>query len=624
MCKERLQRLTGLGVWVIIAVAVVCAGCRDAADSARRVGAGEPAAVSRGHASSDPAGGVTLTLDTPFEVLTRDAAGSPWRYLAGIGTDGGSVRIPACEAWCACIGTVEGSRLSDATAEALQVAGVTHLVLGRHEWVGDWTLKRVSRLKRLRGLRFYGGDALTDEGMAYLKSLPRLRVLDVYLDDEVTQRGMAHLGALSGLRHLRLETGYLTAGKLRQLKGLTGLRRLDLLASPSREAKETWTGSELEPLSAMKHLRHLCLPRALLGDAGLRPLSGCASLETLAITSNARGHTSTPATLIGADGVAALRRLGQLRSLRLDECRIAGAARHAFESLSLRELRLVRCTISPSTLAAVGHMRTLRKLSLEGTSVTDAQLVHLKPLGQLRWLDLSKCNALTGAGLSHLKEMSGLRTLWLDDCTELADAAMAHAVELSGLRRISVRDCDGLTDAGFAHVSNMNGLREIYLSDCDGLSDVGLAQVARVSTLHTMHIVDCARLTAVGLIPLASMDSLETLAIGGKAGPSLEDLGHLEATPRRLRKLRVDRAELSERAVATLEDLPAVRELMLWCCKITDAQLVHFYGLRRLRIIDLELSSEVTPTGLTALCRALPDCAVRISQPFPPYAWDSH
>ncbi len=617
MYKTRLKRLSGLVVLVWIAGSLVCAGCHDARDPAQRVGAGGAGAASAGVASSAPAGGVTVTLDIPFEVLTRDAAGSPWRYLAGIGTDGGSVRIPPCEAWCACIGTVAGSRLSDATAEALQAAGVTHLVLGRYEWFADRTLKRVSRLKRLRGLRFYGGDELTDKGLSYLKSLRRLRVLDVYLDDEVTQEGMAHLGTLSGLRHLTLDTGYLTAGKLRQLKGMTGLRRLDLYASLSEEAKVTWTGSELESLAAMKHLRTLSLPRALLGDAGLRPLSGCASLETLKITSNAWGHTSTPATLIRGDDVAALQRLGQLRSLRLDECRIAGAAQRQFEALPLRELRLVRCPISTSMLAAVGRMRTLRNLSLDGTSVTDEQLVHLKPLCNLRRLDLSASSELTGAGLSHLKGMTGLRTLCLDDCTELADVAMAHAGELTGLRRMSVRDCDGLTDAGFAPVSNMNGLREIYLSYCDGLSDVGLAHVARVSTLRTIDIADCPRLTAAGLAPLASMGSLETLAIGG-TGPSLEDLGHLEATPRRLWKLEVGSAELSERAVAALEDLPALRELMLWGCDITDAQLMHLYGLRRLRIIDMGAICEVTPTGLTGLCRALPDCAVRMSQPFPP------
>jgi hypothetical protein len=75
--------------------------------------------------------------------------------------------------------------------------------------------------------------------------------------------------------------------------------------------------------------------------------------------------------------------------------------------------------LSDATLASLGALTHLERLSLPHTSVDDAGLAHLERLRHLEELHLNKTH-VTDAGLIHLKGMSGLRRLsfWYMSVTE--------------------------------------------------------------------------------------------------------------------------------------------------------------------------------------------------------------
>ena len=66
------------------------------------------------------------------------------------------------------------------------------------------------------------------------------------------------------------------------------------------------------------------------------------------------------------------------------------------------------------------HFRTVLGFNLKGTQVTDAGLVHLKGLTNLKEMHLSRTQ-VTDAGLVHLKGLTNLEWLYLSDA-QLAGA----------------------------------------------------------------------------------------------------------------------------------------------------------------------------------------------------------
>lgn len=105
---------------------------------------------------------------------------------------------------------------------------------------------------------------------------------------------------------------------------------------------------------------------------------------------------------------------------------------------------------SDADLASISCLRSLQWLSIWGPAartgatrdsaegnVTDAGLVHLRELSQLRYLDL-RSTRMTDAGLIHLNGMASLEELYLPEGVEVADNGAEMARRLPTLRVIGV------------------------------------------------------------------------------------------------------------------------------------------------------------------------------------------
>ena len=153
------------------------------------------------------------------------------------------------------------------------------------------------------------------------------------------------------------------------------------------------------------------------------------------------------------------------------------------------------------------------RVNLSGTKVTDAGLVHLKGLTNLRWLDLGDTN-VTDAGLVHLKGLTKLERLdlWstkvsatgfkelqkaLPNCQIRVSAAVRYdlppgeklkavidieklggSVRLDEKRpgkpvvRVDLNDTE-VTDAGLVHLKELANLEQLFLGGRN-ITDAGL------------------------------------------------------------------------------------------------------------------------------------------------------
>ncbi|MBM4041704.1 MAG: hypothetical protein FJ290_24665 [Planctomycetes bacterium] len=78
---------------------------------------------------------------------------------------------------------------------------------------------------------------------------------------------------------------------------------------------------------------------------------------------------------------------------------------------------------------------------------SDGDLVHVKELKALRWLDLFGTR-VTDAGLAHLTDLTGLESLNLTS-TQVTDAGLTYLKEFKGLRELRLM-VTKVTDAGLA------------------------------------------------------------------------------------------------------------------------------------------------------------------------------
>ena len=117
----------------------------------------------------------------------------------------------------------------------------------------------------------------------------------------------------------------------------------------------------------------------------------------------------------------------------------------------------------------------IMEISLSGTPVTDAGLVHLKGLTKLETLWLGSTQ-ITDGGLIHLTGLTKLKNLGLWDAS-VTDAGL---VQLKGLTKLERLNLEGtqITDAGLEHLTGLTKLETLWLDDTQ-VTDTGVAELKK-------------------------------------------------------------------------------------------------------------------------------------------------
>src|SRR5918992_4785044 len=154
---------------------------------------------------------------------------------------------------------------------------------------------------------------------------------------------------------------------------------------------------------------------------------------------------------------------------------------------------------------------TIVEASLERTWATDNDIDFIVDLKTIKKLDLS-FTYVTDKGIKKLQQLPQLEDLTLDTAEFLTDASMAHLRANRALRRLVVRGVD-ITDAGMPYIGEMSGLRSLDIS-YTMLGDVGLEHLPNLSELEHLKIGG-NMITGLNLNFLKLLPKLKSLSLRG-------------------------------------------------------------------------------------------------------------
>jgi len=149
-------------------------------------------------------------------------------------------------------------------------------------------------------------------------------------------------------------------------------------------------------------------------------------------------------------------------------------------------------------------------VSFSQSWATDADLVYLTALPEVRSLYFFECNAVTEKGLAHLKDAVGLeeleicesgvksaeplqyltnlQSLELSTLEDFDEQSLRHLRPLKHLQKLIIRFVDNLTDAALPHIAALESLEQLELSEIKEFSDEGLEQLARLNNLKVLQL----------------------------------------------------------------------------------------------------------------------------------------
>ena len=324
----------------------------------------------------------------------------------------------------------------DALAELVKAPGLRELRLA-HCRLGSWRppLKPADPRSAGPGL---GADltSVPVVSLRWLTELPRLEVLDLS-DNLIGDADVAVLAGIKTLRTLRLSGNHLSPASLDALARLPGLEVL-ALDVPVSDATVT-------KAAALKKLRALTLIGPYEGTrltrAGFAALGGLRELRSLVLST---GEAEEP----DWRDLAGLEELG-LHVAAKDRWPGAGLC-------ALTRLRKLHTgTVQAKALAALEGLECL------WVPLGDADLKYLKGMKRLQTL-----NGVvpSEAGIAELVEMKSLRKLTLR-VTKITDSGVKLLTQLPHLEDLDIGCNDGVTEVGLRTLAGCPSLRRLSL-DC--------------------------------------------------------------------------------------------------------------------------------------------------------------
>ena len=231
--------------------------------------------------------------------------------------------------------------------------------------LSDEGLDHISRMTALEELTLQGGDAITDQGFAYLARLRHLRKLSLPVDSRnVTNEGWAHLTKLTELRHLSLR-------------------------HYGKDCRVT-----LSAVSAFNVLTNLevLLIAGVIQDNSVLDISALTNLDNLTLVSKLRGEGLHDQDLACLAGLTKLRWLQGIRG------------------------------VSDAGLAHLSGLTRMERLNIAGDGITEAGLAHLANMKSMDLLGVT--GHFTEQGLSYLEKLPALRYLTVNGLEGVSEARL--------------------------------------------------------------------------------------------------------------------------------------------------------------------------------------------------------
>jgi len=370
-------------------------------------------------------------------------------------------------------------------AELANLPCLERLCLWGTSPISDRHIKYMEGLTQLKSLTLWGGtcNSLTDASLASIGKLKNLE--ELYFIRTIPRFTLAGAARLKDLKNLKkVDFGHAWSGREGMYYGDEVVRQLTAL--PNLESIKGLSYLSSEGMKTLARFRNLkCLHVSLKdhqqgyrGPTGVSHLSGLDSLEELFLTAFGQSlsdldmthleclkylkYLSVFGSIKGRSvtdrGMASISKLGQLEHLNL---MMTGLTKNGLNQLSgLTNLQTLNVTVmaDPDAMRTADEVRldlsaltNLRKLSLSGLSLQDADLVSLAGLHHLESLNLG--DTFTEEGLWRLRDLSELKRLSISGISCVAGDRLGDLGGLTKLEDLVLRG--RITNAALGRLASL-------------------------------------------------------------------------------------------------------------------------------------------------------------------------
>jgi internalin A len=296
----------------------------------------------------------------------------------------------------------------------------------------------------------------------------------------------------------------------------------------------------------------------------------------------------------------------------------------------ITEVSLARTNATDDDVAFVAQIKTLKRVDLSFTYVTDLGVKELRGLRQLEDLDLETAEALTDAAMNYVREIPTLKRLKVRG-VDITDAGMPAIGHMTGLVALDLSHTM-IEDVGLEVLPSLGQLEELKIGGnmITGLNLNFLKLLPKLKRLslngaQRRNAGACwtPRITDLDLDTIALLSGLEELDLGigiglgrgGKpaapgggncrltGGLQITDLGATKlAKLKNLKRLNLSGAKLTPASLKVLAGLPLERLNLYACETLDDSAAAVLMEMPSLTLIDLSYTS-VTDKGLKQLAK---------------------
>ncbi|MFN6189632.1 MAG: hypothetical protein ACK54F_08115 [Planctomycetia bacterium] len=288
-----------------------------------------------------------------------------------------------------------------------------------------------------------------------------------------------------------------------------------------------------------------------LDDAMVGRLTGLGHLETLALTNSAITDVGVETIVQSFPGLVELDLSSNTNMTGAALKKIAGLA-------TLERLTLLQNRFNDLNLRRLSKMPQLRSLDLRGNmEAGDMTLAAVGKLPQLTALK-HRSTAVTDAGLADLAASPSLESLLMQDFA-ITNAAGPHLAKLSKLSSLEIFRCPGFGSEGVLALAGMP-LARLTLRDLPDVGDPGLAVLERLPQLKRLYLHELASLGDEGLRHLAAARELEVLDIWSLPRMTDATVQVIAGLPN-LKELSIRETGVTEASAAAIAAMPKLQSL---------------------------------------------------------------
>ena len=289
----------------------------------------------------------------------------------------------------------------------------------------------------------------------------------------------------------------------------------------------------------------------VLNDEMVDQLTSLKNLDTLALTNSA---------LTDAGVEKIVQSFPNLVELDLSSnTNMTGAAMKQIASLAkLERLTLLQNRFNDLNTRRLSKMPELRAIDLRGNM--EAGDMTLEVVGKLPQLTALKhrSTAVTDAGLEGLAKSETLESLLMQDFVITNDSGL-HLAKLSKLTSLEVFRCQGFGTDGVLALAGLP-LTRLTLRDLPDVGDPALAVLAKLPRLKRLYLHELASLGDEGLRQLAAAKNLEVLDIWSLPKMTDVSIDVIAALPN-LKELSIRETGVTEASVEKIAAMPKLQSL---------------------------------------------------------------